>query len=75
MGHVDVTDKLGMVWGTWVRGSLGSTGERIEEEMALLKPLPPSLRMPLQWILPGNSDLLVRGSAFGGFGTAHKAHD
>lgn len=56
---------------TGTRLNLEGGRERIEEEMALLMPSP-SPWMPLPRILPGVSDLPARGSAFSGFGTAHK---
>ena len=53
------------------RHNLAGGRERIKAEMSLLKPPPLSSIMPLQGILPGDSDLRVRGSALGGFGTDH----
>lgn len=54
------------------RHDLGGGMERIKEEMTLLKLPPPPLIMPRQGILPGDSDLSVRVSAFSGYGTVHK---
>lgn len=53
------------------RHNLAGGRERIKAEMPLLKPPPLSLIMVLQWILPGDSDLRVRGSVFSGVGTDH----
>lgn len=53
------------------RHNLAGGRERIMAEMPLFKPPSLSLIMPLQWILPGDSDLSVRGTAFDGFGTDH----
>lgn len=70
LGNVDVTDEQCNLGRGHMdnRRNLGGGREQIEGGISLLKPPPSSLIIPL----PGDSDLLIRSSAFCGLGTALK---